>query len=106
MVAAWTREQRLEKNARDDDYAAVALVRQRGKRFVPELIAGWYGSRQRSEDYPVPTIERLANALDLDGDGRRALVIDWLFYEGQGVNIYTIDSSGKIRRALGAAAGH
>jgi hypothetical protein len=84
------------------DYSLV-LLRKIGKGGVVDtLLDGEFYPRARKD--AAPNVYHVAGVLDVNGDGVMEVIVDYHYYEGGGVDVYSVQG-GKARKVCGGFSG-
>jgi len=54
-----------------------------------------------SEEWITPSIDKICQFVDLDGDGVLEIILGFAYYEGYGYNVYKTGPDGKVEMVLG-----
>jgi hypothetical protein len=81
------------------DYSLVAVV---GKDGTPVVVIAEY--HPQAAKFSAPSVNKLVDLLDLNGDGNLEIIVSSMYYEGNSTVIYTY-TNGKVEATIGSGCG-
>jgi hypothetical protein len=104
VLTASSQGKHIESRAVSGDYS-LALVRKVVDGKVRTLIlAEDVHPRVEGDKWEIPYLFTVSAILDLNGDGKMEVVVNWDYYEGQGVEAYEI-KGGAAKKVLSGSFG-
>jgi hypothetical protein len=91
--------------AKPGDYSVVLLITGTGRKSKAlRLASEVYPPVKPAAEPSPPNVREVVGVLDLNGDGKLEIVVQWQYYEGGGFDVYTFDGA-RPRRVLLWSAG-
>ena len=91
--------------AKVGDYSVVLIVSESaGKPTALRLASEVYPPVKPAAEPSPPNVRRIIGVLDLNGDGKMEVIVQWQYYEGGGFDVYSFDGL-RARRVLEWSAG-
>jgi hypothetical protein len=83
-------------------YSFVALRRVIDGKVITQILSGEF--YPKAQDFNAPNIHEVAGVLDLDGDGRMEIILNWQYYEGGGTTVWKLGKK-KAEKVMEIACG-
>ncbi len=91
--------------AKSGDYSVVLLLTHSpGKPQTIRIASEIYPPGKPAVEPAPPNVRKIVGVLDLNGDRKMEIVVEWTYYEGGGYDVYTIEGP-RVRRVLAWSAG-
>jgi hypothetical protein len=86
-----------------DYYSFVALRKIVGKDVETRILDSYFGTDKPLRG-PVPMKYGITAVLDVNGDGKQEIVVEWRYYEGSGQSVFEVDG-GAVREVMAGGCG-
>jgi hypothetical protein len=79
------------------NYSFVALRRVQDGKVTTQVLAGEFHPNAPSQDSSPPNVHEVGGVMDLDGDGKMEIILNWQYYEGGGTTAWKVGAKQAAR---------